>query len=62
MSERQIPGGPYLSGIPTVQRQIPGGPFVSGVAGAPALPTLSALTTKPGTLTSTGFTVRVTAS
>lgn len=31
-------------------------------AGAPALPTLSALTTKPGTLTSTGFTTRVTAS
>lgn len=31
-------------------------------AGAPSLPTLSALTTKPGTLTSTGFTVRVTAS
>lgn len=30
--------------------------------GAPALPTLSALTTKPGTLTSTGFTPRVTAS
>ena len=33
---------------------------VSG--GAPSLPTLSALTTKPGTLTSSGFTVRVTAS
>lgn len=30
--------------------------------GAPTLPALSALTTKPGTLTSTGFTVRVTAS
>lgn len=31
-------------------------------SGAPSLPTLSALTTKPGTLTSTGFTTRVTAS
>lgn len=31
-------------------------------AGAPSLPTLSALTVKPGTLTSTGFTTRVTAS
>lgn len=31
-------------------------------AGTPSLPTLSALTTKPGTLTSTGFTTRVTAS
>ena len=36
--------------------------WVPASAGAPSLPTLSALTTKPGTLTSTGFTPRVTAS
>lgn len=36
--------------------------WVPGASVAPSLPTLSALTTKPGTLTSTGFTTRVTAS
>lgn len=36
--------------------------WVPASAGAPSLPTLSALTVKPGTLTSTGFTARVTAS
>ncbi len=54
---RHIFARKYTANPPTISAW---GPELA--ASADGLPTLSALTTKPGTLTSTGFTTRVTAS
>lgn len=63
MAERQIPGGPFLNEVGAAQRQIPGGPFVNETVatGGPTVPTLTASTYVPGSLTSTGWRPRVTA-
>lgn len=34
MTERQIPGGPFVNETGTDQQQIPGGPFLNGQGGA----------------------------
>jgi hypothetical protein len=59
-AQRQIPGGPFVNETATAQRQIPGGPFINEVVPSSNLPTLSAPTIVPGSLTGVGFRPRVT--